>query len=184
MVIFNPQGTAGKECKKGENIMICHECNSKMDESQEIYHYKESGLDNVYLDNVYVYRCKCGEMFPSIPGVIDLHTKIGKMIVKKKSALNGKEITFLRKNIGMNANIFADYVGVDKSTLSRWENNQQKLAKPNDRLIRLIYAHQKEFSKGDIDNLLKGIIKDLREPATPINIPVNNICAQQLEHSV
>ena len=27
-------------------------------------------------------------------------------------------------------------------------------------------------------------IKELREPVEPINIPVNNICAQQLEHSV
>jgi putative zinc finger/helix-turn-helix YgiT family protein len=154
--------------------MICHECNSQMDESQEIYHYKESGLDNVYLDNVCVYRCKCGEVFPSIPGVIKLHTTIGQMIVKKSTALNGKEIIFLRKNIGMNAKTFADYVGIDKSTLSRWENNQQKLAKPNDRLVRLIYAHQKGLSKNDIDNLLKDSIKDLKESVVEsINIPVS-----------
>ncbi len=164
--------------------MICHECNSKMEESQERYHYTESGLDNVYFDNVCIYRCKCGEFFPSIPGVIDLHTKIGKMVIKKSTALNGKEIRFLRKNIGMNAKTFSDYVGIDKSTFSRWENNQQKLAKPNDRLIRFIYAHQKGFPKNDIDNLLKEAIKDLREPVEPINISVNNICAQQLEYSV
>jgi len=166
--------------------MICHECNSEMKESQETYHYLESGLDNIYLEDIYVYRCKCGEFFPSIPGIIDLHTIIGQMIIKKSTTLTGKEITFLRKNIGMNARTFAEYVGIDKSTFSRWENGQQKLAKPNDRLIRLIYANVKGLSKNDIDHLLKEAVKDSNgsESDERINIPVNPFFSQQREERV
>jgi putative transcriptional regulator len=163
--------------------MICHECNSQMKESKEIYHYMESGLDNVYLEDICVFRCKCGEFLPSISGIIDLHTIIGQMIVKKPTALNGKEIIFLRKNIGLNARTFAEYVGIDKSTFSRWENNQQKLAKPNDRFIRLIYAHVKGLSHNDIDHLLKVAVKgsNKNESDERINIPVNTFCSQQRE---
>lgn len=155
--------------------MICHKCNFQMKESQEIYHYIESGLDNIYLKDICVYRCKCGEFFPSIHNIIDLHTIIGQRIINKSSALNGKEITFLRKNVGLNAKIFAEYVGIDKSTLSRWENNQQKLAKTNDRLIRLIYASLKGLSINNINNLLKNPVKNFNEggQAERINIPVS-----------
>ena len=146
----------------------------------------ESGLDNIYLEDICVYRCKCGEFFPSIPGIIDLHTIIGQILIKKTTALNGKEILFLRKNIGLNARTFAEYVGIDKSTFSRWENGQQKLAKPNDRLIRLIYANVKGLSKNDIDHLLKEAVKDPNgsESDERINIPVNPFFSQQREEMV
>jgi len=166
--------------------MICHECNSEMKESQEIYHYVESGLDNIYLENICVYRCKCGESFPSIPGIIDLHTIIGQMLIKKSTALNGKEILFLRKNIGLNARTFAEYVGIDKSTFSRWENGQQKLAKPNDRLIRLIYANVKGLPKNDIEHLLKEAVKDFNgsESEERISIPKSSFSSQQRDERV
>ncbi len=161
--------------------MICHECNSKMKESKEVYHYMESGFDNVYLEDVCVYRCKCGEFFPSIPSIVDLHTAIGRMVIQKPTALNGKEITFLRKNIGLNARTFAEYMGIDKSTFSRWENSQQKLAKPNDRFIRLIYAQLKGLSHNDIDILFKKAAKDFNKTESDerINISASFFCSQQ-----
>jgi len=160
--------------------MICHECNSNMKESQEVYHYTESGLDNVYLGNICMHRCKCGESFPSIHNIIELNTVIGREIVKKPTSLDGREIVFLRKNVGLNAKTFADYLGIDKSTLSRWENNQQIIAKSNDRFIRLIYATLKGLPGEDIDNLLKEAAKDFNKSkyGEKINISMDSICSQ------
>lgn len=156
--------------------MICHICNTKMKEAREKYHYTESGLGNVYLGGICVYKCECGEFFPSIPDIVGLHTVIGKLIVQKASALDGKEITFLRKNIGFSAKKFAGQIGIDKSTLSRWENNQQKTAKPNDRFIRLLYGTVKGLPKEDLEHLLKNAAKDFHKNkiSEPINIPITD----------
>jgi len=66
--------------------MKCHECNADMEEYKEDYQYTESGLDNIVLGNISVYKCKeCGELYPTIPSVISLHTLIGKLLLKKRA---------------------------------------------------------------------------------------------------
>jgi len=161
--------------------MKCHECNSEMQESEEFYHYTESGLDNVYLGNVSVYRCECGEYFASIPAIIELNSVIAIYLIKKKTFLKGQEIKYLRKNAGLNAKTFAEFIGVDKSTLSRWENNKRTLDKSNDRMIRLFYANFKGIPAEEIQNFLtdvmKGINKDGAE--TRIDIPIADILSGQ-----
>ena len=41
--------------------MKCPICKSEMACNQESYHYVESGLENVQLDGIDVFRCSCGE---------------------------------------------------------------------------------------------------------------------------
>ena len=79
--------------------MKCLDCNKDMTVSKEVYHYTESGLDSVYLDNVEVYRCECGEEFASIPAIIELNSVIGLNLVKKKTYLNGSEIQIGRAHV-------------------------------------------------------------------------------------
>jgi putative zinc finger/helix-turn-helix YgiT family protein len=157
-----------------------------MTEVREDYHYLESGLDNVYLTNVCVSKCDCGESFASIPAVIKLNGMIGRSIAKKKSRLNGKEIKFLRKNVGLNANALAEYIGVDKSTVSRWESGKQKIDKSNDRVIRIIYAHLKNLPLEDFNSIIedfKSIIQ--RDENLPIYVPIEAlISSQQFECSI
>ncbi|MFP4381979.1 MAG: type II TA system antitoxin MqsA family protein, partial [Candidatus Sumerlaeia bacterium] len=103
-------------CKKGDLIS-----------NREEYHYTESGLDNIYLENIEVSRCSaCHEEIVSIPAMPELNSLIGLILIKKKSPLNGKEIRYLRKNIGLKANEVAELMGVDTSTFSRWESGKQK----------------------------------------------------------
>lgn len=135
--------------------MRCHECNSEMEESRGTYHYMESGLDNVYLEGIYTYTCSCGEFFPTIPNVVALQKVIGNAIIHKQGALNGKEIRFLRKNMGLKAKGLTEYLGVDKSTVSRWENKNQPLSKSNDRFIRLLYASFNGVKQTGIKELLE-----------------------------
>lgn len=156
--------------------MNCHVCNAEMRESKEQYHYTESGLDNIYLEDIIVYYCECGEFCTNTPEIIELQTLIGKLIVQKTTPLNGKEIVFLRKNIGFNAIKFAENIGIDKSTLSRWENNNQSPSKSNDRFIRLLYATVKGLPGEDIICLLEKAAKDFdkKTPDKPIYIPIDD----------
>lgn len=158
--------------------MNCHVCNAEMEASKEQYHYTESGLDNIYLDNINVYNCQCGEFCANIPEIIELQSVIGKLIVQKTTPLNGKDIVFLRKNIGFSAVKFAENIGIDKSTLSRWENNNQSLSKSNDRFIRLLYATVKGLPSEDIIYLLEKAAKDFdkKAPDKPIYIPIDDDC--------
>jgi len=154
--------------------MKCHECNSQMIEVFEEYHYTESGLNNVYLSNVCVYKCDCGEFFASIPAVIKLNENIGRSIIKKKSGLTGEEIKYLRKNIGLSAKEFAEYLGVNQSTLSRWENEKQTIDKSNDRVVRMIYANFKQIPLEEQKRIVQDTFRNIdgRINTVPIHLPI------------
>lgn len=130
-----------------------------MTASKEVYHYTECGLDNIYLGNIEMYTCVCGEVVAVIPDSTEVNASIGLWLIKKKTLLCGNELKFLRKNAGLNAKSFAEYIGVNKSTLSRWENDKQSIDKSNDRLVRLIYANIKNISHEEIENLLNNTIR-------------------------
>ena len=135
--------------------MICPKCNSKTVVVKGKHHYTECGLDNVFLEGVNIYKCSCGEKLVSIPAMPQLHGLIGLHLLKKKSLLNGKEIRFLRKNMGLTATKLSGIIGVDNATMSRWENNNQLIDKSHDRLIRLIYSNIKDIPTNEIKHLIE-----------------------------
>ncbi len=119
--------------------MKCDNCSNKMVSKIESYHYTESGLDNVYIETD-VYRCKkCKEIIADIPAMDELNDIVGIAIVNKNTILTGKEIKFLRKQMLLKANELAAILGVTKQTVSRWENDKEKISKYTDRLIRMAY---------------------------------------------
>ncbi len=120
--------------------MKCHICKTEMECKKEDYHYVECGLTNIYLIDMEIFRCTCGEEIISIPMVPGLNAVIGKGLIIQKSHLTGAEIRFLRKNLGLTSKKFANYLGVDKSTFSRWESGKQLPTKTHDRLVRVVYA--------------------------------------------
>lgn len=123
-------------------MAICPICkNRKPMKCEEItHHYQESGLDFVYLKGIKRFTCECGESIISIPAITKLHQMIGRILTQKDSLLSGQEIRFIRKNMKMQAKELAAILGVDKSTISRWENSKQDIDKSYDRLLRLVYA--------------------------------------------
>ena len=64
----------------------CTTCNNMLEVIKDrSYHYKESGLDYVWLIGILQYKCKkCGNYYVEIPRINDLHLLIGKNIVCKK----------------------------------------------------------------------------------------------------
>lgn len=121
----------------------CSKCDNFIQSKIGIYRYKESGLDNVFLQNIPVYECSCGVLFPSIFRVSLLNELISKTLLKKPALLNGSEIKFLRKSLYMSSKDFARKLGVEKTTFSKWENDLQRHREPFDRFIRLLYVSYK-----------------------------------------
>lgn len=121
---------------------ICPECEMPMNRKIGDYHYRESGLDNVYLKNIIIYECSCGVSYPSIYKMPYLNDLIVDKLFEKKSFLKGNEIRFIRKSLSMSSRKFSKILGVGFTTYSKWENDYQVHSDLNDRLIRttaLIY---------------------------------------------
>jgi transcriptional regulator with XRE-family HTH domain len=105
----------------------------------EPYAYVLSGLKDVGLVNIAVYRCpQCSYAAPIIPRVGELHRLIALALVTQGSPLRGDQVRFLRKHAGLPARQFANLLGVTPQHLSRVENGHRPFGAPTDRLIRAI----------------------------------------------
>lgn len=125
----------------------CPKCGKIIQKKIGTYWYRESGLDNVYLKNVTVYECSCGTTHASIFRVVRLNELIAETLLEKPALLNGKEIQFLRKNIFLSSKAFSAALGLEKTTLSKWENDRQQHNEMHDRLIRGVYIIHKGIGK-------------------------------------
>ena len=72
------------------------------------YHYKECGLNNVYLMNGFSVEETDGEEYVSIENVDGLWKAIGLMLVTKRKTFSPAEIRYLRHQIGMTKQNWAD----------------------------------------------------------------------------
>ena len=105
------------------------------------YHYKESGLDYVWLIGILQYKCKkCGEHYVEIPRINDLHLLIGKNIVCKKELLSGQEVRFLRKEIGMRAKKWLMHFRLLQKHIHDGRMINRKSDACHDKALRMVYV--------------------------------------------
>jgi len=151
--------------------IICPVCGRPGETVIGDYRYLESGLENVWLCGIELFRCACGEEGPLIPSPIELHNLIGSCLLSQKHPLNGKEIRFLRKRLALTGVKFAQLLGVDNTTLSRWENDKEKPSSIADRLIRLLYAARMGLHQ-ESKKLAESIFSEMKphEPKASIHI--------------
>jgi putative transcriptional regulator len=107
----------------------------------QMHHYKESGLDNVFLvDGYTIHKTPYGKGV-SIHDTEGLHKAIGRWLVDAPKPLNGAELRFLRLEMEVTQRALADIIGTKEQTLRLWEKHRNKpLPGPADRLIRAIYS--------------------------------------------
>lgn len=149
--------------------MLCLNCDAEMKCQEKTHHYKECGLDSIYLKNIEVCTCeKCGEEEIVIPNIPDLHRLIGKLLVMQKQPLSGKEVRFLRKHAGLSAKRFAEIIAVDKATLSRWENETQTISSSNDRLIRIVYCAIMEIPTNELKRIVEDEFAEISKEKTEV----------------
>ena len=117
----------------------CLECGSAIRLTHKDYSFVESGLDNVVLKNLEVLVCdKCKIVTPRLPRLNDLMRTIALAVIAKPYGLEGQDVRFLRKFLGLTNEAFAAILNVDKSHLSRVENGATPVSTTADRLVRLI----------------------------------------------
>ena len=123
-------------------MIPCEMCNSETEiVTNQMHHYVESGLENIYLEGIEMRVCNsCGGKTARIPRIIELHNTIGQAIALKDSPLTGKEVKFLRKRLGYNLREWAIMLRVVETTLSKWENGEREIGTQSDLLIRLLYV--------------------------------------------
>jgi len=135
----------------------CPNCDKLIQRKIGDYWYKESGLYSVNIQNIPIYECNCGTVYPSIFRVGYLNDLIALVLLEKHSLLNGGEIKFLRKNIHFPSKKFASTLGVGNTTFSKWENDLQNHSETNDRLIRTTYMVYKGIKIEDSQKILKNL---------------------------
>lgn len=123
--------------------MKCVMCENKkvLKKDSKQIRYTQCGLDNVVLYGVAHYECnQCGEEYYSYGNQDELHTLIARALIFKSGLLSGKEVRFLRTYLGYSTAVFAKLTGYAKESISRMENQKQKIMKPFDRLVRSFVA--------------------------------------------
>lgn len=106
------------------------------------YHYRESGLDNVYIHGVDVVTDDAGEETFNIPNVMELHREIARGLVTQLYGLSGAEVRFLRTEIGITQAQLARYVNKDGQTVGRWERGETPVDSNAEIMIRLLAAEK------------------------------------------
>lgn len=106
------------------------------------YHYRECGLDYVYLRNGFrISETPRGEIV-HIENIDSLHCAIGEYIALEKKSLTGKEFRFLRHELGLSQSMLGVTLGKSGQTIARWEKDQNAIDGAAERLLRLIYIER------------------------------------------
>jgi transcriptional regulator with XRE-family HTH domain len=102
------------------------------------YRYTESGLDNVFVHGADFVTDDAGETVITIPNISGLHRAIATAIVMKTASMTGKELRFLRTEMGMTQAELAAIVHREPLAISRWERGEVESIDTNaETLIRL-----------------------------------------------
>ena len=125
--------------------------------SDSVYRFKESGLKNVFLVGINTIRCPhCKNIDPIIPNLNGLMQTLAAAVAGKPYRLCGDEIRYLRKYLRMNGEQFANLLAADKTSLSKWENDDDVPGERTDRLIRAVTVGLGEGLQDHIAEIVRG----------------------------
>ena len=119
----------------------------KFKRTNSMYHYRECGLDNIFLLNGVTRSVGPRGERIHIEDIDGLHLAIGRMLIDEKKRLNGRELRFLRHELNMTQEVLAELLFTDVQSVARWEKGKTRLPGPADRLIRLLYREHTNGNK-------------------------------------
>ena len=120
-------------------MLECPNCNvEKMIKVIGDYHFTESGLSNLYLKEWPLFRCgNCDVEMPLLPDSDGFTVWLAEQLIKQRERLCGEDVLFLRKGLGFTGAKLADFLGVNRVEVSRWENNRQPISFQSDFYLRM-----------------------------------------------
>ena len=110
--------------------------------TSELHHYRECGLDNIFLLNGFTVRETRHGKAVGIEDIDGLHQAIGTHLAREKRALTGAELRFLRIELGLSQKLLGMLLGKSAQTVARWEKGQSRIDGTADRVVRVLYAEQ------------------------------------------
>lgn len=130
----------------------------------EVLHYTDCGLDNIYLSNGFEYEELDGEAFLTIKNLDGLHEAIGLHIVLEKKAPNGNEFRFLRTEMGFSQADLGAKLGVSDQSIARWEKGHTDIPGTAVFAFKVLYIYSL-LSSGDRESVLEEFIQALDDLA-------------------
>ena len=103
------------------------------------YHYRECGLDYVWLENGYVMSDGPHGQTVSFMDIDGLHALIGQAIASSKDRMQPNEIRFLRHELDLSQGALAHLLGTEEQNVHRWETGKTKIPGPAQNLLALLY---------------------------------------------
>ena len=103
----------------------------------------------------------------------DLMRTIAFAVVDKPYALRGEEIRFLRKYLRMTGDEFCRVLHVDRTTLSKWENNEDKVGRQSDLLIRSVALALGEGLKEKMEEVVRDFER-IKKSARRVTVSVDS----------
>lgn len=135
----------------------CTKCGAKDLKSltPTLYHYKISGLDNVYLKGgVTEFICpKCGTKSTSIKNLIGLHRVIATNLAIAKRRLTGSELRFLREQLGYAASDLAKLVEYNEDHIRKIESGTMVPKGPYEMFLRVAVMRDLKAPEYDLREL-------------------------------
>jgi len=102
----------------------------------DAYRYTECGLDNVFIEGMNPCIDDEGEEVYYIPNPVGLHKAIAAGIVAHPKGMSGKELRFLRTEIGLTQAELGRLVHRDAQTVARWEKGITDIDSTAEAIIR------------------------------------------------
>lgn len=109
------------------------------DEFSEPLRYEACGLDDVYLCNGFKWEQRGGQKFLRIADRDNLHRAIAQHLVETRKVFTGKEIRFIRVQMGLTQLALGEQLGTTSQSVARWEKNQCEIPGAADRLLRIVF---------------------------------------------
>jgi len=123
-----------------------------------MYHYTDSGLNNVWLQNGYnVMDTPYGKAV-SIDDADGLHQLLAIQLTRKKGRLTGKEFRFLRVLLGLSQQSTGQMQGLTEQAVSLWERTG-KVPVAADAILRMLVLEKLigDGKMGDIINRINTV---------------------------
>ncbi len=106
------------------------------------YRYTECGLDNVVIVGVDFLTADDGEEVIIIPAAGKLHKAIAESILRRPFSMSGRELRFLRTEMGMTQAELARLLHRDAQTIARWEKEEIEMDGNVETVVRLLAAEK------------------------------------------
>lgn len=142
-----------------ENFYLTGESASE----SEPYHYRQCGLDGIYLLNGFDRHEHDGEWHVSVTDIDGLHWAIGRHLVMHRKALAPKEIRFLRKTMDKTQAELAEELGKTSQSVARWEKGTHDIPGAAEKLLRAIFLARSIYNNEGLEVLRVLLDRKLNE---------------------